>query len=106
MNQPWGLSGPEFLAIFGAGLALTTFAPLLLRRLLGWVPGAPLTRHLDAYEVGYLAGGPYRVGRPFVGLAQLRPHGRNPAQMFVLSVRLHANHSLPRHLSRGRWLRR
>ncbi len=61
MNQPWGLSGPEFLAIFGAGLTLTTFAPLLLRRLLGWVPGTPLTRHLDAYEVGYLAGGPDRA---------------------------------------------
>jgi uncharacterized protein (TIGR04222 family) len=61
MNQPWGMSGPRFLAVFGAGLALTAFAPLLLRLLLGRVPAGRLTRHLDAYEVGYLAGGPDRA---------------------------------------------
>jgi len=61
MSEPWGLSGPQFLAIFVAGLLLATFAPLLLRRLIGRVPSGRLTRQLDAYEVGYLADGPDRA---------------------------------------------
>ncbi len=57
MNQPWGLSGPQFLWIYGAGMAAFIAAPVLLARVLGAASSRAPASVLDAYEVGYLAGG-------------------------------------------------
>ena len=46
MNQPWGLSGPQFLGIYGAGMAAFVAVPWLscclpgpsARHLLGFLP--------------------------------------------------------------------
>ena len=70
MNQPWGLSGPQFLGIYGAGLAAFVAAPwllALLARTFGTAsPGVPAPV-LDAYEVGYLAGGAQRAAEVVIG---------------------------------------
>jgi uncharacterized protein (TIGR04222 family) len=70
MNQPWGLSGPQFLWIYGTGMAAFVAAPwllVLLARTFGTAsPQAP-TRVLDAYEVGYLAGGAQRAAEVVIG---------------------------------------
>src|SRR6516164_9430806 len=71
MNQPWGLSGPQFLWIYGAGLAAFAAAPWLLVQLgrtFGIVsPRAVPAPVLDAYEVGYLAGGAQRAAEVVIG---------------------------------------
>ena len=70
MNQPWGLSGPQFLWIYGAGMAAFVAAPWLLA-LLARTFGTPSARVpgpvLDAYEVGYLAGGAQRAAEVVIG---------------------------------------
>jgi uncharacterized protein (TIGR04222 family) len=70
MNQPWGLSGPQFLGIYGTGLAAFVAAPWLLA-LLARTFGTASTRApapvLDAYEVGYLAGGAQRAAEVVIG---------------------------------------
>ena len=70
MNQPWGLSGPQFLWIYGAGMATFVAAPwllVLLARAFGTAsPQAPAPV-LDAYEVGYLAGGAQRAAEVVIG---------------------------------------
>jgi uncharacterized protein (TIGR04222 family) len=70
MNQPWGLSGPQFLWIYGAGMAAFFAAPVLVALLARThraassqvpVPG------LDPYEAGYLAGGAKRAAEVVIG---------------------------------------
>jgi uncharacterized protein (TIGR04222 family) len=63
MSQPWGLSGPQFLVIYGVGTAGAVAVPFLLRLLIRIVSGAGADRQLDPYEVGYLAGGPTRAAQ-------------------------------------------
>ena len=63
MSQPWGLSGPQFLVIYGVGAAVVTVAPFLLRLLIRFVSGVDVDRQLDPYEVGYLAGGSTRAAQ-------------------------------------------
>jgi uncharacterized protein len=41
MDQPWGLSGPQFLLVYGAGLVVALAAPSLLRLLVRWVSAVP-----------------------------------------------------------------
>ena len=70
MNQPWGLSGPQFLWIYGAGMAAFFAAPLLvapLARAFGTASSVAPAPVLDAYEVGYLAGGPERAAEVVIG---------------------------------------
>jgi hypothetical protein len=70
VNQPRGVSGPQFLWIYGAGLAALVAAPgllaLLARAFSAASPrvSAPV---LDAYEVGYLAGGAQRAAEVIIG---------------------------------------
>ncbi|MFD0328360.1 TIGR04222 domain-containing membrane protein [Streptacidiphilus monticola] len=63
MNQPWGLSGPQFLAVYAAALVAALLLGSLIRRQLTRGPrtldGAPLD--LDLYALAALAGGPGRV---------------------------------------------
>jgi len=69
MGQPWGLSGPEFLGVFGAGMAVMIVVSLLVRQLIRVNPGGGrvLARpELDAYQAGYLAGGAKRVAEVIV----------------------------------------
>jgi uncharacterized protein (TIGR04222 family) len=63
MSQPWGLSGPQFLVIYGVGTAVVMVVPIVLRLLIRIVPSAGADRQLDPYEVGYLAGGPTRAAQ-------------------------------------------
>jgi uncharacterized protein (TIGR04222 family) len=63
MSQPWGLSGPQFLVIYGVGTAVVIVVPFLLRLLIRFVSSADAGRQLDPYEVGYLAGGPARAAQ-------------------------------------------
>jgi uncharacterized protein (TIGR04222 family) len=63
MGQPWGLSGPQFLLVYGAGVAVIVVAAAVLRFLVRWVPGPRTDRQLDAPAAGYLAGGPMRAAQ-------------------------------------------
>lgn len=63
MSQPWGLSGPQFLVIYGAGAAVALVAPFLLRQLIRAFSGGNADSQLDPREVGYLAGGPARAAQ-------------------------------------------
>jgi uncharacterized protein (TIGR04222 family) len=63
MSQPWGLSGPQFLVIYGVGIAVILGVSFLLRLLVRFASGADTGRQLDPYEVGYLAGGPTRAAQ-------------------------------------------
>ena len=66
MSQPWGLSGPQFLVIYGVGTAVVLVVPFLLRLLIRFVSSADAGRQLDPCEVGYLAGGPTRAAQVVV----------------------------------------
>lgn len=63
MSQPWGLTGPQFLVIYGVGAAVAVAVPFLLRLLIRFGSGADAERQLDSREVGYLAGGPARAAQ-------------------------------------------
>jgi uncharacterized protein (TIGR04222 family) len=61
MGQPWGLSGPQFLGVYAAGIGLTILIPFIIRQVIRGLPGRRARRELDPYEVGYLVGGPRRA---------------------------------------------
>jgi len=61
MGQPWGLSGPQFLGVYAAGIGLTIVIPFIIRQVIRGLPGRRTRRELDPYEVGYLVGGPRRA---------------------------------------------
>ena len=63
MSQPWGLSGPQFLVIYGVGTAVVFAVPFLLRLLTRFASSADAERQLDPCEAGYLAGGPTRAAQ-------------------------------------------
>lgn len=70
MNQPWGLSGPQFLLIYGAGMAAFAAAPwllVLIARAFGTASARVPAPVLDAYQVGYLAGGAQRAAEVVIG---------------------------------------
>ena len=66
MGQPWGLSGPAFLAVYASGIGVMLLIPAVLRLLIGGMPGRRPPRQLDPYELGYLAGGPRRVAEMII----------------------------------------
>src|SRR5215831_10354094 len=76
MSQPWGLSGPQFLVIYGVGTAVAVVVPFLLRLLIRFASSADAGRQLDPCEVGYLAGGSARAAQvviaDFVGSGAVR----------------------------------
>ena len=63
MSEPWGLTGPQFLVIYGVGTAVVFVVPFVLRLLIRLGSGAGADRQLDPCEVGYLAGGPTRAAQ-------------------------------------------
>jgi uncharacterized protein (TIGR04222 family) len=63
MGHPWGLSGPEFLALY-AGLLVLVCAAVLFAHLWAKSAEAPqpgLPKDLSVYEIAYLCGGVDRV---------------------------------------------
>jgi uncharacterized protein (TIGR04222 family) len=61
MNYPWGISGPQFLVMYGVGLVLALVWALWLRyRVRRPEPPAPGLR-VGVAELAFLAGGPRRV---------------------------------------------
>ncbi|WP_033291698.1 TIGR04222 domain-containing membrane protein [Amycolatopsis jejuensis] len=64
MEQPWGLSGPQFLLIYGPALALVVIVQLAwppIARAVRKQPPADVRSPLDVYQLAYLAGGPHRT---------------------------------------------
>jgi uncharacterized protein (TIGR04222 family) len=65
-SEPWGLSGPQFLGLYLAGLALCAalaFCAFMLARRTREAGDPSSDRDLDVYEGAYLAGGPRRVAQ-------------------------------------------
>src|SRR6201999_1140212 len=69
MNQPWGLSGPQFLEVYGAATAAVIVIPLLARQVTRWLPAGrrdPGAGGPEPAQAGYLAGGPRRAAEVIV----------------------------------------
>jgi uncharacterized protein (TIGR04222 family) len=64
---------PQFLGIYAGAIGVVIIIPLIFRQLIRFVPHQGLTRDLDAYEVGYLSGGPKRAAE--VLIAELTDSG-------------------------------
>lgn len=64
MTQPWGISGPEFVALYFVGIFVSMFLVMVAHALLPRVGfsgnDAPIPA-LDLYQAAYLADGPGRV---------------------------------------------
>jgi uncharacterized protein (TIGR04222 family) len=70
MDQPWGLSGPQFLGIYAAAIVAQIIIVVLFRRAVRRVPGSPAALTLSPYDVGYLQGGSNRAAEVVIaGLA-------------------------------------
>lgn len=67
MNEPWGLSGPQFLGVFVAGMIVALVITMLLRRAVGARSQPDVTEPLTVDEVAYLAGGRRRVVESAIG---------------------------------------
>jgi uncharacterized protein (TIGR04222 family) len=95
VNEPWGMSGPQFLAAYWLVLALAVGYALasrwLMRRTRGSAPDAGGTA-LGLHEVAYLAGGPRRVAEAAVArlveAGALRPARRGTVQVVRTDTRV------------------
>jgi uncharacterized protein (TIGR04222 family) len=74
MQQPWGLSGPQFLGVYSAAFAASVALVLAIRRVLGQRSAARFDRPLTPYELAFLAGGTDRV--LLIGAHELLASGR------------------------------
>lgn len=61
MEQPWGLSGPEFLNIYWIALGVSLLFAIGVRIRMRASRGGEPARSLDIDELAYLSGGPRRV---------------------------------------------
>jgi uncharacterized protein (TIGR04222 family) len=61
MTEPWGLTGPQFLLLYLAGVAVTLLPVLLARRAARHAPAATDRPNLDTDQLALLAGGPIRL---------------------------------------------
>ena len=61
MDEPWGLSGPEFLALYGAALVIAVTYGLLLRHRVRRPRPPEFVRPVDLAGLAFLTGGPRRV---------------------------------------------
>jgi uncharacterized protein (TIGR04222 family) len=74
MQQPWGLSGPQFLVVYSIALPVSALFVVGVRALVGRLGRREIGRSLTPYEVAYLAGGADRV--LIVGAAELMSSGQ------------------------------
>lgn len=88
MDEPWGLSGPEFLRMYWVGFAFALlFAAAVRIMVRAGVPAGGPPRHdqLSVHELAYLAGGGGRVVETAVArlidLGRLRPSRRGTVQV-------------------------
>jgi uncharacterized protein (TIGR04222 family) len=75
-GQPWGLTGPQFLGLYAAGIGLTVAIPVVVRHAIRYMPGRKPSRELDLVELGCLAGGPRRAAE--VVIADMVASGCGP----------------------------
>jgi uncharacterized protein (TIGR04222 family) len=63
MDQPWGLSGPQFTAVYIAGYVASVVIVLVVQAVLTRTDAraAGSETPLEVYQAAYLAGGPNRV---------------------------------------------
>jgi uncharacterized protein (TIGR04222 family) len=62
MDQPWGLSGPQFLAVYAIGFVAVLVLMFVLQAIVARAGGASgADGSLDTYQAAYLAGGWRRV---------------------------------------------
>jgi uncharacterized protein (TIGR04222 family) len=63
VDQPWGLSGPQFIAVYIAGYIASVVIVFLVQAVLTRTDAgaAHTVPPLDVYQTAYLAGGPLRV---------------------------------------------
>src|SRR4051812_40440301 len=89
MNEPWGISGPQFVALYITALVVATVVTFLLRRRSRHVSVPPGQEALTTEQVAYLAGGPHRM----VDAALAELIERNAIRM-VRHGRLHGTKSI------------
>ncbi|GGM55281.1 hypothetical protein GCM10012275_28020 [Longimycelium tulufanense] len=81
MDEPWGVSDPKFLALYGAGLVVAMLWANLVHATLRRPSAGGNPRPLDVLELAHLSGGPRRVAdtlltRQFeIGTVRLGPGG-------------------------------
>lgn len=73
MGQPWGLSGPQFLVVYGVGFGVILLITAIAWQFVRGLPSRRPARPLDHYEVAFLAGGKQRVAE--VVIAELIDRG-------------------------------
>lgn len=61
MTEPWGLTGPQFLLLYLAGVAVTLLPVLMVRRAARHAPARSSRPDLGTDELAMLAGGPIRL---------------------------------------------
>src|SRR5919107_1098499 len=61
MGYPWGISGPDFLALYVAALIVVVGVAVLARIKVRRPPSAPPAQRVGLPELAFLAGGPRRV---------------------------------------------
>ena len=61
MNYPWGISGPQFLALYCIALGLVLGWAVWARYRLRRPPAPEIDRRLELAELAFLAGGPRRA---------------------------------------------
>jgi len=61
MAEPWGLTGPQFLLLYLAGVAVTLLPVLLVRRAARRAPAATERPDVGTDQLALLAGGPIRL---------------------------------------------
>jgi uncharacterized protein (TIGR04222 family) len=72
MDQPWRLSGAPFLWAYGAGVCAVLLISWTFWQFLRGLPRWRPARHLNLYEMAYLAGGKRRVAEVVIaGLVDL-----------------------------------
>jgi uncharacterized protein (TIGR04222 family) len=61
MDEPWGISGPDFVVVYAIGLVVAAIVTFVLRHRIGSGPVPAGREPLSVEQLGYLAGGPGRM---------------------------------------------
>src|SRR5689334_5130950 len=61
MSEPWGITGPQFINLYIAGLALAVGLTIVWQLVLRRAAAPPNQGPLTVEQIAFLAGGPNRV---------------------------------------------